>query len=345
MLEIDGSMGEGGGQIVRTALAMSLATQRPFRIANLRANRSRPGLRPQHCTAVEAAATIGRANTSATDASAGHGSSVEVGTSSFTFEPTTVEPGRYQFDVGTAGSAVLVLQTVLPPLLTASAPSTITVTGGTHVRSAPPFEFFAASFGPLVQRMGPVLRATLHRPGFYPKGGGRCTLTVEPVADLQPLDLTERGALRRAEARSIVAHLPRHIAERELATLREGLPVELAETRIETPSARGAGNALLLELAYEHATTLVSGIGEKGTPAEDVAIGVVDAARDALAADAPVDPHLADQLLIPLALGGGRFRTPSLTAHTHTNAAVIEPFVDSRFSVAEEGGGWTISAI
>lgn len=334
MIEIDGAMGEGGGQIVRTALGLSLATQRPFRIRKIRANRSPPGLRSQHVTAVEAATQIGRAEVS----------TIEEGTSAFTFEPATVEPGRYQFDVGTAGSAVLVLQTVLPALLTARAPSTVTVTGGTHGRWAPPFNFFADAFLPLVQRMGPVLRASLGRPGFYPQGGGRCTLEVEPVAELQPLELTERGVLTRVRARSIIANLPRHIAERELATLREGLPVDLDDTRIDTPNARGAGNALLLELDYEHVTTVVSGIGEKGTPAEEVAMDVVDEARDDLAADAPVGPDLADQLLISLALGGGTFRTTTLTAHTHTNAAVIERFLGSTFEVAEAGGTWRVSA-
>jgi len=332
MIEIDGAMGEGGGQIVRTALGLSLATQQAFRITNIRANRSTSGLRPQHVTAVRAAAAVGEAEVD----------DVEVGTSAFTFVPTTVAPGRYQFDVGTAGSAILVLQTVLPALLTAEAPSTVTVTGGTHVKWAPPFDFFAASFCPLLQRMGPVLRATIGRPGFYPKGGGQCTLTVEPVAALDSLELTERGSLRRVQARSLVANLPRHIAERELATLREGLPVDLDETRIETPSARGAGNALLLQLDYEHVTMLLSAMGEKGTPAEDVAMNLVDEARSYLAADAPVDAHLADQLLIPLALGGGRFRTTTLTAHTHTNAAVIERFVGDTFSTVEESG-WKVS--
>lgn len=333
MIEIDGSMGEGGGQIVRTALGMSIATQQAFRLKNIRANRSRPGLRPQHLTAVRAAARIGDAEVPA----------VEEGTTSLTFAPTTVVPGRYQFDVGTAGSAVLVLQTVLPPLLTAQAPSTITVTGGTHNQFAPTFDFFATTFLPVVQRMGPVLRATLDRPGFYPKGGGRCTLEIDPVVTLDPLELTERGAARRRTARAIIANLPRHIAERELATLKEGLPVELDDTRIETPSSLSAGNALLLELAYEHVTAVVSGIGEKGTPAEDVAMEVVDEARRYLEADAPVGPHLADQLLIPLALGGGRFRTTTLTAHTHTNAAVIERFVGDCFSVGEADGGWFVS--
>ena len=334
MIEIDGTMGEGGGQIVRTALGLSLATQQPFRITNIRARRSAPGLRPQHVTAVRAAAAVGRAEVEA----------VREGTSAFTFVPTAVAPGQYAFEVGTAGSAVLVVQTVLPALLTAEAPSTTTVTGGTHVKWAPPFEFFASAFCPLVQWMGPVLRPSLVRPGFYPKGGGQGTLAVEPVADLAPLDLTERGALRRVRARSIVANLPRHIGERELATLRDGLPVDVDEARIETPAARGAGNALVLRLDYEHVTAVVSGVGEQGKPAEDVAREVVDEARAYLGADAPVDAHLADQLLIPLALGGGRFRATSLTAHTHTNAAVIERFVGDCFSVTEADGSWLISA-
>jgi len=334
MIAVDGSVGEGSGQIVRTALGLSLATQRPFRIANIRANRSRPGLRPQHLTAVETATTIGQAEVS----------DVTEGTSQFTFSPRTVEPGRYQFDVGTAGSAILVLQTVLPPLLTATAPSTVTVTGGTHNRSAPPFDFFAASFLPIVERMGPVLRAALDRPGFYPKGGGRCTVKVEPVATLDPLELTERGESQRRRARAIIANLPRHIAERELATLQEELPIELDDTRIETPSSRSAGNALLLELTFDHGTTVIIGSGEKGKPAEKVAMEVVKEARRYLSADAPVGPHLADQLLIPLALGGGTFRTTTLTNHTHTNAAVIERFVGDRFSIEEADTGWLVSA-
>lgn len=184
---IDGAMGEGGGQIVRTALSLSLATKRSIRITNIRAGRSRPGLRPQHVAAAEAAAMIGHADLS----------SIEVGARSLTFAPRTVAPGRYHVDVGTAGSAVLVLQTVLIPLLEASGPSQITVTGGTHNRSAPPFEFFATTFIPLLQRMGPTVRATLDRPGFYPKGGGRCTVEVEHPAPLEPINLTERGALDR----------------------------------------------------------------------------------------------------------------------------------------------------
>ena len=334
MIEIDGSMGEGGGQIVRTALSLSLTTQRPIRLTNIRANRSRPGLRPQHVAAVQAAAAIGEAAVS----------EVQEGTRTLTFEPSTVVPGTYRFDVGTAGSAILVLQTVLLPLLTAPRSSRVTVTGGTHNRFAPPFDFFAATFLPIVERMGPTLRATLDRPGFYPKGGGCCTVDVQPVGELEPLTLTERGVSRPSRIRAIVANLPRHIAEREIATLQEALSVEIGETRIDTPSSLSAGNALLLELPFQHVTEVVSGIGEKGLPAEQVAMSVAEAAESYLDAEAPVGPHLADQLLLPLALGGGRFRTTALTAHTQTNAAVIERLLGECFSVVDATDGWGISA-
>lgn len=332
MVEIDGSMGEGGGQIVRTALSLSVITQEPVRITNIRAGRSRPGLRPQHVTAVEAAATI----------SSGTVEGDEKGSSTLTFDPSGVHPGTYRFDVGTAGSAILVLQTVLPPLLTATRSSTVMVVGGTHNRSAPPFEFFARTFLPLLERMGPVLRPRLHQPGFYPKGGGECTLEIIPVEHLEPLTLMERGAEQTRRAHAIVANLPRHIGERELDTLREGLPGGLDEGRIETPSSRGAGNALVLELVYEHLTEVVSAIGEKGLPAEQVALGVVDEARSYLSASAPVGSHLADQLLLPLVLAGGRFRTTTLSAHTHTNAAVIEQFVGDALSFKRGSEGWEV---
>lgn len=308
--------------------------QQSVRLTNIRAGRSTPGLRPQHVTVIEAAAAIGQAEVS----------SREVGTDTLTFVPHTVQPGAYHFDVGTAGSAVLVLQTVLLPLLTATGPSQVTVEGGTYNRSAPPFDFFATTFLPLVERMGPHVRADLERPGFYPKGGGRCTLEIQPKAHLDPLELTERGTAGRRRARAIVANLPRHIGERELETLRGVLAGGIDESCIETPSSLSAGNALLLELSFENIVTLICGMGEKGLPAEDVAKGVARRAQEYLSTDAPVGPHLADQLLLPLAVGGGAFRTSTLTSHTHTNAAVIEHILGPRFSVEETQSGWLVSA-
>jgi len=334
MIEIDGSMGEGGGQIVRTALSLALLHRQPFRMTNIRAGRNPSGLRPQHKTAVEAAADIGDAQvTGAT-----------VGNTTLSFEPEGLHPGTYHFDVGTAGSAVLVLQSVLPPLLTASRASRVTVVGGTHVRSAPPFEYLANTFLPLVERMGPVCRAQMDRPGFYPKGGGRCSVKVTPVPDLDALDLLDRGREQLRRARVLLSDLPRHIAERELSTLREHLPGGVDEERIDTPSARGAGNALLIELQFEQVTEVISEIGEKGRPAEDVAQAAAQTARMYLEAGVPVGPHLADQLLLPLVQGGGRFRTGTLTPHTHTNAAVISQFMDDPLSIRQHNGSWIVEA-
>ncbi|MGC4118346.1 MAG: RNA 3'-terminal phosphate cyclase [Myxococcales bacterium] len=206
MIVIDGSQGEGGGQIVRTSLALSLVTGKAFRIEKVRAGRAKPGLMRQHLTAVEAAQAIGGAHV--------EGAAVRSG--ALTFTPGTVKPGSYTFSIGTAGSATLVLQTVLPALLRASGPSTLVLEGGTHNPLAPPFDFLARCFLPLVSSMGPRVTATLQQPGFYPAGGGRFTVEIAPAAKLAPLELVERGPIQRRLARALVAHLPPTIAHREL---------------------------------------------------------------------------------------------------------------------------------
>jgi len=194
MLTIDGSMGEGGGQVVRSSLALSLVTGTPFRIDKVRAGRKRPGLMRQHLTAVQAAAAVGGARVTG----------AEIGAQCFTFEPGAVQAGEHRFAVGTAGSATLVLQTVLPALLVAGGPSRLTLEGGTHNPMAPPFDFIAEAFLPLIARMGARCTATLERPGFYPAGGGRFTVEVTPVAEeLIPFALLERGEVKRREARAL----------------------------------------------------------------------------------------------------------------------------------------------
>ena len=333
MIEIDGSMGEGGGQIVRTALALSVLRTQPVRLSQIRAGRDPAGLRPQHKTAVEAAAAIGDATVSG----------ASVGSTTLTFAPSGICPGTHHFDVGTAGSAVLVLQTILPPLLTAQRSSRVTVVGGTHVRSAPPFEHLAKTVLPLLNQLGPVCRADLDQPDFYPRGGGRCSVEVTPVAPLDSFRLVHRGREQRRRARVLLANLPRHIAERELKTLRQHLPCGVDEEVTETPSAPGAGNALLIELQFEHVTEVVGAIGEKGRPAESVAQAAAQKARAYIEADAPVSPHLADQLLLPLVQGGGEVRTMRLTPHFHTNSAVIEKMCEPRISIDERESGWLVS--
>ena len=328
MILIDGSQGEGGGQILRSALALSLVTGTPFRIDNIRAGRAKPGLLRQHLTAVQAATTIGSAETLG----------AIIGSSRLDFKPGKVQAGNYAFAVGTAGSATLVLQTVLPALLTLSAPSTLMLEGGTHNPFAPPFDFLERVFLPLIARMGPRVTATLERSGFYPAGGGRLTVTIEPAARLERLELMERGAIRTQHARALVAHLGTKIAERELCVAghKLGWPRECLHV-VEVENSPGPGNVLLLEIESEHITEVFTGFGEKSRSSEEVAHLAVEQARTYLATGVPVGPHLADQLLMPLALGaGGSFVTGKLTCHSTTNIDVIKRFLPNVMIRVEE---------
>lgn len=330
MITIDGSFGEGGGQIIRTSCALSLITGKPFRIYNVRAKRKKPGLQPQHLTAVNAAAEIGRAKVD------GAG----VGSQAFTFNPGQVVPGDYTFNIGTAGSTTLVLQTVLPPLMIAAAPSRLTLEGGTHNVHAPPFEFLKKTFLPLVNRTGPRVFIELERYGFYPPGGGKFHVTIEPAASRNRVDLQERGEIHAQRARALVVNLPPSIAERELNVIREKLQWSDEQLQIETSSnAYSPGNVLTIEIESEHLTEIFTGIGERGVRAEAVAERAVKEAEQYLAHDAPVGFHLADQLLIPLILaGGGSYLTGPLSLHTTTNIEVIKKFLAIEISVEEVGG-------
>ena len=337
MIALDGSQGEGGGQILRSALALSLVTGTPFRIDNIRAGRPRPGLMRQHLTAVEAAAAVGAAETS--DAA--------VGSRSLTFSPTSVKAGEYTFSVGTAGSATLVLQTVLPSLLTADGPSSLVLEGGTHNPSSPPFDFLAKAFLPLVGRMGARVEAVLERPGFYPAGGGRFRITVAPTKALTPLDLQRRGALRAKRVRAVVASLPRAIGERELNRFAARTHWDSSAFSLEVvPNSVGPGNALIAEVESEYVTEVFTGFGEKQVRAETVANGCADEVLAYLATDAPVGSHLADQLVLLVALAGeGIFRTTTLTKHARTQLDVIPRFLSASISCTEEAGGtWRIEA-
>ena len=325
MLTIDGSLGEGGGQILRTALALSLVSGTPFTIEKIRGGREKPGLLRQHLTAVNAAVAVGEAEAEG----------ATLGSQTLVFRPRAVKPGDYRFAIGTAGSTGLVIQTVLPALLIASGPSTLTLEGGTHNPAAPPFDFLERAFLPLVASMGPRVSAVLNCPGFYPAGGGRCTVSILPAARLEPLTLLERGAIKRRQARALVARLPRQIADRELAVVRTrlGWSEDELETVIVDGSAPGPGNVLLLEIESEHLTEIFCGFGEVGTRAESVAEHAAKEARRYLAAGVPVGVHLADQLLVPLALaGGGSFRTIGLSSHSRTNLDVIRLFLPTRIT-------------
>lgn len=329
-ITIDGGAGEGGGQIVRTSLALSLVTGRPVHIERVRAGRKKPGLLRQHLTAVEAALAVG----------GGRAEGATLGSRELRFEPGAVSPGSHRFAVGTAGSATLVLQTVLPALLLASGPSRLVLEGGTHNPFAPPFDFLHRAFLPLLGRMGPRVDAVLERHGFYPAGGGRFRVSVEPAPRLEPIELLERGAILRKRARALFSSLPHEIAKRELKALATRITLEPDECRPEEiKDATGPGNILILELECERITEVFCGFGQRGVPAERVAQETAEQAREYLAAGVPVGPYLADQLLLPLALaGGGAFRTMPPTRHTLTNAEVIRRFLDVDIRFTREEG-------
>lgn len=328
VLIIDGVMGEGGGQVLRSSLALSLCLGQAFRIINIRANRDKPGLRLQHLTAVKAAAQICQ----------GEVSGAVLGSQELCFIPHAVVAGDYRFDIGSAGSTTLVLQTILPALALADAPSHLQLQGGTHNPNAPPFEFIAHAFLPVLNRMGAQVSAKLLRPGFYPAGGGILEVEIRPAPKLKPLEIRKRGNIVRQHACAMIAHLPRHIAQREVEVIGAGLGLPAQCLEIREVEAYGSGNVVILEIHSEHISEVFTGYGQRGVPAERVAEGVLKQARRYLAAAVPVGDHLADQLLLPFALaGGGAFMTLEPSRHTSTNIQVIEAFLGVTIDAKPQG--------
>lgn len=326
VIELDGAI--GGGQVLRSALSLSMVTGRAFRIKQIRARRSRPGLLRQHLTAVLAAAQVCGAKALG----------AQLGSQELSFEPGAIRGGDFEFAIGTAGSCTLVLQTLLPALLQAPQASRVRISGGTHNPLAPPTDFLTHSWLPLLRRMGANVDLELLRHGFAPAGGGEIEAKVQP-SNLLRLDLCERGAAVSQHARALTAGLAPSVAERELNQVakRLRLPSD-ARQHITLDPARGPGNVLLLEYVFEHVTEVFSAFGQVSLRAEKVADTAINQAADWLRSEAAVAEHLADQLLLPMALaGGGSFTTPRMTEHLHSNIAVIEQFLPIRIVCREEG--------
>ena len=319
MIELDGSRGEGGGQILRSALSLAMVTGQAFRIANIRAGRPKPGLLRQHLAAVQAAAAVCGAQVSGD----------VLGATALEFVPGPVRAGDYVFAIGSAGSCTLVLQTVLPALLRAEAPSTLKLSGGTHNPFAPPAHFLQRVFLPLLAKMGARVDLQIGRCGFYPAGGGEITVRITPCAELAPLHLLERGAVVRLHAESLVAGVPPQVARRELEAVRSALGLgEEALVTLHLPQDQGPGNVLLITCEHEQVSEVVAAFGERGVSSEKVAALAVAQMRAFMQSPAVVGEHLADQLLLPFALAGaGSFTTGAPSGHTVTNAEVIEKFL------------------
>ncbi len=322
---------------MRTSLTLAMSTASPIRIRNVRARRSNPGLRAQHLAAVHAAAAICGARIEG----------AAIASTALTFVPGALRPGQYEIDVGTAGSTMLVLQTILPALSLCSAPSQILLRGGTHNPRAPTFEFVQHAYLPLLARLGYKAAVSLERHGFYPRGGGVVRASIEPLRRGDSLDLLERGAIESRTARVLISRLPSHIAQRELDVLRSRLGLQEDACGIDTVTAPSAGNTLHVRLDCSNVSTVFCGFGIRGVPAETVAGRIADEVEHYLAAEVALDSHLADQILVPLALtAGGRFSSLTPSGHTETNAAVIRHFLPVDYEKRELGGTrWEVTLL
>lgn len=326
ILSISGE--SGGGQLLRSSLSLALVTGRAFRMTNIRGKRPKPGLMRQHLTCVKAAAEVCGAEVEG----------AEMGSTELVFTPGKIAAGDYRFAIGSGGSTTLVLQTLLPALLHAEASSTLRIEGGTHNPMAPPFEFIEQCFLPVIQSMGVDATVTLERPGFMQAGGGVLTAQISPIKKWKKITLTERGEELGLFGKVLNAHLPRSIVEREIAAANGVLRLPIEAT--EAADSAGPGNAIMLGARFVNVCEITTGIAQMGRSAEAVATSAAKSLRGYLASSAPVGAHLADQLLLPMALaGGGVFHTLSITEHTRTNMALIEQFLPVKFGLKELDAG------
>jgi RNA 3'-terminal phosphate cyclase (ATP) len=321
-ITLDGSQGEGGGQILRSALALSLITGQAFRIHRIRAGRSKPGLMRQHLACVEAAVRIG----------SGTAEGAALGSQELTFTSGPLVTGTHEFRIASSGSTMLLLQSILPALLLARQPSDLVLEGGTHNPFAPPFPFIEQAFLPLLRRIGFDVTATLDRPGFHPNGGGRCRVSIRPAGNLNPLrlgDVRTPGAPPAAWARICLAGLPRQVAQREAETLQQRFALDPEQCMInEHAEALGPGNTVHVFTAGDGFANVFTGFGSPRVRAEQVAGDALASAEAFIASGASVDEHLADQLLLPLAIArGGSFTTTAPSNHTRTQSLILQEFL------------------
>jgi RNA 3'-phosphate cyclase len=332
LIELDGAFGEGGGQILRSSLALSLITGRPFRLRNIRARRARPGLQPQHLMSVEAAAQVGSATIKG----------ARLGSTTLDFEPGPINGGDYHFRIGTAGATSLVLHTVYLPLALAPIASRVTIEGGTHVPHSPCYHFLDRTWRPYLGLVGLTVSLRMDRPGFYPRGGGVIHAEIQPAAPLRNVALDAIATVSRVRVVSAAASLPEHIVQRQAHRATERLRERGLEVDAQEESwSGGPGTMLGIELPTAPVPTFFFALGARGKPAErvaDEAVAQVEAYLDRRPGG--IDEHSADQLLLPLALAPGpsHFTTACISSHLLTNAEVIKAFLPRRIECDGDAG-------
>lgn len=326
MIEIDGSCGEGGGQVLRTSLSLSMITGKPFRIERIRAQRSKPGLRHQHLTAVKAAQEVCQAEVQGAEL---HSQKLE-------FIPGKIRSGQYEFRIPTAGSTGLVLQTIFLPLAWAEKPSRVRITGGTHVAWSPCYHYLAWHWLPHLERIGFGGEISLSSAGYYPQGGGEIQMVIAPCQSIRPLTIPKRGSLKHIRGLSALSNLPRHIIrrQRDRVVSRLGRKYPLQDVRLGELPSPGKGTVMLLLAEFAHSQACYFSLGRKGVRAEEVADQVVDQFLAFLESDGAVDEYLADQLMLSLAFakGASEIAIPEVTSHMKTNAEIIGAFLPREFS-------------
>ncbi|MGB3093458.1 MAG: RNA 3'-terminal phosphate cyclase [Candidatus Zixiibacteriota bacterium] len=335
-LQIDGNYGEGGGQILRTTLSLSCILKKPVEIINIRKGRRIPGLQPQHLTSVSACKKISSAEVEGD----------ELQSVALRFSPQETKGGDFSFDVAekkrSAGSTSLILQTLFLPLSQCENRSSIRVLGGTHVPWSPPFNYLKEIFAPMVKKTGCEIELEIKKWGWYPKGGGEATCTIQPTAKFSSLDLTERGKLLRLSGISAVSNLPDSIAERQRSQAIKVLKGKGFSPEIELlqgPSI-GQGTFFFLKAEFENSVAGFGALGERGKRAEKVAEEACDDFLQFMQSTAAIDPHLADQLIPYLALADGKsiLTVSKITKHLLTNIWVVEQFLKTKISVEGEEG-------
>ena len=333
---IDGSEGEGGGQILRTSLTLSCITGRGVHIENIRSGRPKPGLAKQHISCVQAACRI----------SNGQCKGAEQGSKTLDFQPGKVAGGDFNFDIGSAGAASLVMQTVLPVLFLADKPSAVTIAGGTHNPLAPPFDFVRETFLPAISMGGFLCDCELLKYGFYPAGGGKIIFKVRPRQknSNQIINLCEPCRQLQISGRIYTAKLSANIARRQEQLLRKSrLAVGDIES-IEAKDSDGPGNCVMIRVCGGGRVSVFTAFGMRGKPSEEVVGEVVSLAEDFISSGAAIDSFLADQLLVYMAIAGdGCYTTNKLSAHLVTNMGVIKKFLPVNFRIEQQGGVHKIS--
>lgn len=329
MLTLSGQ--NGGGQILRSALTLSMLTGQPFRLTKIRGARPKPGLARQHLTCVKAAAEI----------CDGAVDGAEMGSTEIIFHPGKVSGGDYHFAIGTAGSTTLLAQTLLPTLWQAKEDSSLTLEGGTHNPMAPPMDFLTRVYLPILKKMGISIEATLERYGFVPAGGGRIQFEIPGRQNIAPIEILERGEEIERRIHCLNVHVPVDVPGKETKALRKQLDWPENTIFIDSPkNSDGPGNVLAAELTFANLSERVTAFGAYGKTSSRVAHDVAKMMQNYLGSDATVGRQLADQLLLPMALaGGGKIHTSAPSNHVKTNIEVIEKFLPVRFEIEPEMRG------